>query len=284
MKTLDCVILAYEGPILRAYLSVFRELGFRAKCIVKFYDGHNKLHWIPKFLRNSLLFNQESLRNNYWPIHFLKDKQLSNNVTEELIKRYNLGANFFDLFGKVCLDSSLFAESCVYFDWVEDGWRNKKLLELLQSFGPQTYLFTGGGLVPKNILELPNTSFIHIHPGFLPYTRGADGISWSTLTRGKPGAACFYMVPKLDEGHLISTEEFEGLHFQKPKSADTQTLYRLIYSFYNPAIRALCLRHVLEKFGTLKDLPTTEQEISKGITFHFMHDLLKQKVLNNIFV
>lgn len=284
MKLLNCTILAYEGPILRAYLSVLKQLGYKAKRIIKLYNGHNKLRLFPKFLRDALLFNQEALRNNYWPIHFLKEQKLSNNIIAEIISKYNFDTGFFDLFGNTCVNMSSFADECIYFDWCDDGWKHEKLFNLLKTFGEQTYLFTGGGLVPRHILELPNTEFVHIHPGFLPYTRGADGILWSTLTRGKPGAACFYMVPQLDEGHLISTEEFENLRFEKLEFVDSKTLYRLVYSFYDPAVRALSLKHVLKKFGTLKSLPTTEQETYKGITFHFMHDLLKGKVLNDMFV
>ena len=63
---------------------------------------------------------------------------------------------------------------------------------------------------------------------------------------------------------------------------DDSTRYRLIYSFYDPAVRALCLKHVLEKYGSLSHLPTTEQALDKGITYHFMHERLKAKVLKEI--
>ena len=126
--------------------------------------------------------------------------------------------------------------------------------------------------------------FVHVHPAVLPYIRGADGLLWSTLLNGKPGASCFYMVPELDEGHLITTAAFEPVQLAKPQSADLKTLYRLIFSFYDPVIRALCLQKVLKQFGTLSHLPTQEQETRLGITYHFMHPLLQEKVLDKIFV
>ena len=282
MKILDCIVLAYEGPILRAYLSVIKNSGYKVKKVIKLYNGHQKLQWLPQILRNPFLFSQESLSNNYWPIKFFKDKNLSQNIISSIIENYNLYANFFDLIGRSCINYSEIAEECIYFDWGEKGWKNEKLFELLKSLGSQTYLFTGGGLVPKCILELPNTEFVHVHPGFLPYTRGADGILWSILTRNKPGAACFYMVPKLDEGNVILTEEYPSLHFTT-NSDDLKALYRLVFSFYDPAVRALCLKHVLEQYETLSHLPSNPQDTSKGITFHFMHDELKKKVLDEVF-
>ena len=197
---------------------------------------------------------------------------------------YKLRSSFFSNFQKSYVHYSDIAEEICYFDWEDKGWKHERLFELLKSFDRETYLFTGGGLIPRRILELPDTQFVHVHPGFLPYTRGADGILWSVLTRDKPGASCFYMVPKLDEGNVILAEEYASLSFKSTISPnDLKTRYRLIFSFYDPAVRALCLKHILEKFGTLTNLPSERQEIDKGITFHFMHDILKEKVLRKIF-
>lgn len=282
MKTLDCVILAYEGPILRAYLSVLSALGYRAKAVVKLFNGKRRLRYFPSKMRHALLFNREALANNYWPISFSKKRDFKENVCAPILTHYNLSSDFFDLFGKLSVDYQCIADDVVYCDCEDKGWKSEKLYELLKSLGSQTYLFTGGGLVPNAILALPSTEFFHVHPGFLPYTRGADGILWSTLIRQKPGASCFYMVPQLDEGHLILAEEYEPLTFRVNGPLDDSTRYRLIYSFYDPAVRALCLKHVLEKYGSLSHLPTTEQALDKGITYHFMHERLKAKVLKEI--
>ena len=283
MKLLNCTVLAYEGPILRAYLSVINTLGYKVKRIVQLYNGNRKLRWLPKKLREPLLFSREALRNNYWPLKFMRSKEYKT-LIDCVTDAYKLGVSFFSSFQKSYVNYSHVAEEICYFDWEDKGWKHERLFELLKSFGKQTYLFTGGGLVPRCILELPDTEFVHIHPGFLPYIRGADGILWSVLTREKPGAACFYMVPKLDEGNVILTEEYVPLSFKGDIATnDLKTRYRLIFSFYDLAVRALCLKHVLEKFGTLTNLPSEKQEIDKGITFHFMHDVLKEKVCRRIF-
>lgn len=74
MKLLDCTVLAYEGPILRAYLSIINALGYKVKRIVQLYNGNRKLRWLPKKLREPFLFSREALRNNYWPLNLCEAK------------------------------------------------------------------------------------------------------------------------------------------------------------------------------------------------------------------
>lgn len=284
MKVLDCTLLAYEGPIFRAYLSVLKQLGYKVKRVVRLYNGHHRWPWIPNGLKQAYCANKEALEHNFYPQQFLKNAALSRSICQPIVKKYAFPADFFDIFGKKNLFTDAYAEECIYCDVEDDGWKSERLFALLQSFGPETYLFTGGGLVPRRILTLPGTEFVHVHPGFLPYTRGADGILWSIVARGKPGASCFYMVPQLDAGNVIAAEEFEPVVFQKPVHADCKTLYRLIFAFYDPAIRALCFKHVLEQFGTLKHLPNVPQDTKKGIVFHFMHEMLQQLVFRRMFV
>ncbi|MDR0393388.1 MAG: hypothetical protein LBH52_04125 [Puniceicoccales bacterium] len=93
------------------------------------------------------------------------------------------------------------------------------------------------------------------------------------------------MVPQLDEGALILTEELSALHFNVPQMYhDLKTLYRLTFSFYDPAVRAVILKRILEAFGTLTNLPTRPQDTTQGVTYHFMHDTLQEKVFKQIFV
>lgn len=82
---------------------------------------------------------------------------------------------------------------------------------------------------------------------------------------------------------MILTKRYVPLSFKNEVSPnDLKTLYRLIFSFYDPAVRALCLQHVLEKFGTLTNLPSVKQDVDKGVRFHFMHNALKEKVFRKI--
>ena len=73
------------------------------------------------------------------------------------------------------------------------------------------------GILPPSLLALPGVKFIHVHPGFLPYVRGSDGLLWSALIRNKPGVSVFYMDPEIDGGKIISAGEISPLTFPVSK-------------------------------------------------------------------
>src|SRR5690606_29952514 len=107
-------------------------------------------------------------------------------------------------------------------------------------------LFTGGGIVPASLLEIPELPFIHIHPGFLPEIRGADCVLWSTLLTGHPSATCFFMSPGIDTGDIVKPCWLPEVIFDVDmKDYDLKTLYRAIYSFFDPWVRAYVLRETL---------------------------------------
>lgn len=58
-----------------------------------------------------------------------------------------------------------------------------RLLDYLASEPEGAILFTGGGILPEQVLMLPQLKFLHVHPGFLPAIRGADCALWSTTVR-----------------------------------------------------------------------------------------------------
>lgn len=162
---------------------------------------------------------------------------------------------------------------------VTDGLADPALAHHLGSLpGHTAVLFTGGGMVPATLLALPHCRFIHIHPGVLPQVRGADGLLWSILLRGRPGATIFYMSPGLDSGDVIASSEFEIPPLPEGFTAfDTQTAYRLIYAFVDPVMRALMLLRVPQRGDAdLFALPRTRQAAHEGTTFHFMNDAVRR--------
>ena len=50
-------------------------------------------------------------------------------------------------------------------------------------------------------------NFIHIHPGYLPEVRGADGLLWSIKEYNKIGVSSFIMNHKIDSGEIIFREK-----------------------------------------------------------------------------
>ena len=64
----------------------------------------------------------------------------------------------------------------------------------------------------------------------------------------------------------------------------TDTLYRALFSFIDPLIRAeLLVADVLEPADDLGALPATPQDLSTGITYHFMHPIVRSRALGELF-
>ena len=48
--------------------------------------------------------------------------------------------------------------------------------------------------MPESIFNIKNSSFIHIHPGYLPDIRGADCLLWSIMLANYPSATSFFII------------------------------------------------------------------------------------------
>ena len=62
-----------------------------------------------------------------------------------------------------------------------------------------------------------------------------------------------------------------------------KTLYRAVYSFIDPWIRALVLREFLNTYEKFENIKTKTQYIKKGNTYYFMHDTIKDLALSKLF-
>ena len=161
-----------------------------------------------------------------------------------------------------------------------DGFKDPAMLEGLRALPARTpVLFTGGGLLPASVFEASNCRFLHIHPGLLPNVKGADGMLWSLLLRGRVAASAFYMEPGLDTGAIARTKEFAALPVPPGFAAlDVAMQYRLFYSFVDPMMRAVLLKELLQDApgADLIDLPAQAQDPAAGTTFNFMNERLRR--------
>jgi hypothetical protein len=147
-------------------------------------------------------------------------------------------------------------------------------------------LFTGGGILPAGVIDLPGLRFLHVHPGHLPFVRGADGLLWSILVRGRPATSCFYLAAGLDTGDVVAVRDYPPLSFDlgSRRRPDDQTLYRAVFSFIDPLLRAdMLVNGVLNAGVDLPHLETTPQDPSRGVTYHFLHPRLRERALARLF-
>ena len=167
------------------------------------------------------------------------------------------------------------------------SYRAPAVIDVLRRHSPGTVLFTGGGIVPAAIFNIPGLRLIHVHTGFLPHVRGADVLLWSLLARGRAGVSAFFMSPGLDDGDVLCARELDlpPVVLAAGPRPDDDTLYRAMFSFIDPLLRAeLLVRDVLEPAeGDLARLEPRPQDLATGVTYHFMHRFVRTRALRLLF-
>ena len=85
----------------------------------------------------------------------------------------------------------------------------------LRALSPDLVVFTGGGLIRKNILDIPGLGVLNCHSGLLPHYRGMDTLEWSILEAQdkapKVGLTLHYMDTGVDTGSILR-QHVEELH------------------------------------------------------------------------
>jgi hypothetical protein len=289
MKMIPITVLVHDGPIARAYLSALSLAGLSPRRIILMVSskhpstGKPIASWLPSRWRYKWAENTQNFSLFHWPRFLrLKHPALCERMVAEIGKALGFKKIFFDqLQGNVKLETYGSSVERVMIDRLDDP----DLLCTLQAKAPETILFTGGGIVPMELLNLDGIRIIHIHPGFLPNVRGADGLLWSYLTREKPGASCFYMAKGIDVGDIILSEDLPQIciPIQATERPKDQMLYRLLFTYFDPAIRARVFINALEKGADPFCLPSKPQQLNIGTTYHFMHPVLRKRALLKVF-
>jgi len=291
VRTLPLIVLAYEGPSVRAYLARMRQADLRPQRVLLMVQTRHPTtkkpigRWLPRRIRAWYAERSQEQSHNYWPRRIKADHpHLVEAITRQMRQVCRDPADLIDrMLGRLRYED--------YTDHVHRvpvaGLRDPALVQALTEMSPGAVLFTGGGILPPALLEIQGIRFLHVHPGLLPLVRGADGLLWSTLLRGRPALSAFYMARDLDTGHLIAAEEYPELRFDlsgQPRP-DDQALYRAIFSFYDPIMRAeFLVTRVIGEQTDLSALPAVPQDPAKGITYHFMHPTLQKKLLEHLFI
>lgn len=279
----------HEGPIGRAYLATLRQLGFRPETLILMVyrrapgTGKRVGRWFPPAMRTAYAQAIQEGQSNFWARRLLQtNHDLVRSMMRIVRNAFGLPEDFYEEVLEKC-------DYTRYSDQVQpilvDGLGDERLSNLLSGMAPNAVLFTGGGILPKSLLEIPGLRFLHIHPGYLPHVRGADGLLWSTLIRGRPGATCMYMGSGIDDGDIVLREEFEPLAIEVPESErpSDQDLYRAIYAYYDPVVRAQILRQMPNNAPDLASLYSKPQDPESGSTYQFMNRKLRHAAVAHIF-
>lgn len=247
-----------DNPIARAYLYVFLKKNFSNIEII--YLGEKFL--LPKNIISFFKFH----RNNFYPIKFLKDKNIDyflDQVEEFFLLEKKFLRKMYDFknfnqFKKVI--------------YIKNRSINSNELYNAVSINKNNLFLNSGRQILKGLLEINLKKFIHIHPAYLPNIRGADGSLHSIDKENNLGCTSFFMEKKIDSGKIIFRERYDYFKFKLKylESYKTIDLYRLWFSFVDPIIRATHLIKLL----TSKNLYLEQKK-------NYKQDIDNIKSLNN---
>ncbi|MEI8336023.1 MAG: methyltransferase domain-containing protein [Actinomycetes bacterium] len=286
MKRIPLSVLAWEGPQARAYLVALRRAQLvPAKIVLLVRDPRPEpIPHLPIIGSKKFGARAQNKSHNHHPIAIRK-----NNTG--LIKAIEVG-----LGTHVQSPGDLIHEMYDGFDFQDFGcvvelvrvssYRDPRFLSVINSLDAGWALFTGGGILPSASFGRSDLRILHIHTGFLPHVRGADVLLWSLLVRGRPGVSAFEMTPNLDDGDMLAAEELAPLEItvQGTLRPDDETLYRSLFSFVDPLIRAEFLTNTIMKVSDdLSAVVTLPQDIAVGTTFHFMDPAIRRAALARLF-
>ncbi len=274
----------------RAYLLRLRQAGLTPACILLMvldkHPGTKKTYpqWIPGW--RWYAEKMQGLSLNHWARHIhMHMRPLFDAVQHGLEPLYgDVPATLQAMLG--ALDWRDFSPQVKRVTL--SGIKDPRLKTALEALEYKTVLFTGGGIVPKDIFTIPGLRILHVHPGHLPHVRGADGVLWSIAERGCPGVSLFYMEAGLDTGDLIraSDQPLPRFNLAGMPPPDTQMLYRALFGYYDPLLRADFLTRVFLDYKNHDPtrLPCTPQDTSQGKTYRFMNENQRAEALKKLFV
>ena len=269
-------IIIEENPISRCYINILKENNIKLKNII-ILDGK---WFIPNFVALNLSFN----KNNYWPLSFLKEKNFLN-LTHQIEDYFNFPRNFCT---KMYRFKNIYDVSEKIIFTKNKNINSKDSINIIKESTNILFLNTGKQIY-KNVLEL-NKKFVHIHPGYLPEVRGADGSLWHINQNNNLGVSSFFMNQKIDEGLVIEKEKLPLPKFSLPnyKELNIKILYRLWFSFFDPLLRGWHFKKLIKEgnisINRYKKNKDNAIETQNSKYFSFMSEDKLKETFDKVFI
>lgn len=269
MKVSDLPIIFVENPTSRAYLKVLMDKNFFDTEIIYLNQTYS-IGFLEKLNFRTI---------NHYPIHFLKIKEIKY-LIDQIEDFFSLERSFI----KNIYNIENIKNFNTIFKINSKSINSEETMSFLKNHKGSSYLNTG-----KEILKdvfLTKKSFFHIHPGYLPQVKGADGSLHSIDKFNEVGCSFFEMTRKIDDGKILNRIklDFKQLDFKKFSNFKNKDLYRIWFSFFDPALRAHMFKNLIETnidTSNVKLFKTYEQEDSNY--YSFMSENRKQITFTKIF-
>jgi folate-dependent phosphoribosylglycinamide formyltransferase PurN len=138
----------------------------------------------------------------------------------------------------------------------------------LRKMGVDLIVFTGGGLIKKNILAIPTRGVFNAHMGILPIYRGMDVVEWPFVELQEKrhpliGITLHFMDAGVDTGDIVFTRELALL------PNDTFKIIR-------ERLEVLMVEMIIEGINaiTTNTLVRVQQQIPDGKQYYILHPVL----------
>ena len=266
---INVIVYTRECSVARFYLHYLKESGYKVENIIILLNGElpkrGKTFWnfVPKkIIAHIREFINLRKRSSGEMRSFIEEISQFFETKVNLMSKFN----FHDYSRNVQVK-------------VISGFYDKKLKNILSEQKNKTFLYTCGGIVKKDLLEIKNAKFVHIHPGIVPEVKGSDGFWWSLLTRGVTGASCFFMNSGIDTGDVILKKNYKLPKMHLSQIYSEKTIFTGSILAIDPHIRSKLLIDVIRKYEIDVQNAKIEKQISgSGNDFYHMHSELKKKV------
>ena len=254
-----------DNPISRAYINILINFNFTKINLFELTDNYLFL----KKVNRKINFINKNLK----AINLIKNKNLTNFLFE--VEEY------FE-FERGFINKMYKSENINHFENIitinNRNVNSPELKEQILSFGKEITLNTSRKIF-KDILDT-NKLFLHIHHGYLPDIRGADGSLNSLDKKKEIGSSAFFINRKIDEGDIILRKKFKLPKFKhlKLELFNDSELYNIWYSFFDPLLRAKILKELI----LIKNFKITKQETEIGNYYSFIEKKNIKKILINV--
>jgi hypothetical protein len=265
----DFPIIFEEGPIARSYIQLYRILDINKKNIIYLLNN--------KYLLKKFSYRMQIKKNLHYPLIFLKDKKIVN-----LIMQFQ---EFFDFDKNYVFE--MYNENYFYdlenFNFISTYDINSNLLiEKIKNI-EENILINTSKQIFKDFSHKKN--IIHIHPGYLPKVRGADGSLYSILNFNELGVSSFIISKSIDKGPIINRQSYKFQKFNFDTSNySIKDIYRIWYSFFDPLLRTKHLEFLIKnKIEMSKSLIIDNTEVIQGKYYTFFKESELKEVFDKIF-
>ena len=266
MRVSDLPIIFVENPISRSFINVLVEKNILDTEII-YLNKTFSFGFLEKFYFKS---------RNYYPRLFLQDSNL-NYLIDQIEDFFELNRGFV---GSIYKFDNIYKFKNIH-KINSNSINSQDSIEFFKNHSGSHYLNANQEIL-REIFE-SKKFFFHIHPGYLPKVKGADGSLHSIDKFGEIGCSFFEMTKKIDEGKILKriNLNFTKLKLNKLAKYKVKDLYRIWFSFFDPALRAYMYKNSIETNLDIKDkllFKTYNDEESKYYSF------INENELKNIFL